>query len=810
MLKYSHILTFVLALTASSLYAQPLRTVTYETMLEVADEAAENNDYAGAIEWFGKAYDISKDKNLKIVIGDLYMQLRDYKKAARNYERALKRDKEGEFEFVRIDLAKAYKYQGDYKKAITEFRTVEATTENDTTRAVAKFELAGIEAIGDYEQNIEAVVGFAGKEVNSGSGENSPALAMDGNLYYSSFNTNKTITLDGKEDEYYAKIYTTSVDDEGKFSKPDELDSKINREGYNNAGVSFSADGRIMYFTRTELDVNEILTSRIYRSVANDEGWSGPDEIAGVNGDWLSLHPYEGELFGDKVLFFVSDMDGGYGGKDIYYSKITGDTYGPPTNVGQTINTDKDDITPFYQDGTMYYSTNGLIGFGGHDIHYTSWNGEEWSTPTNMGHNYNTAQDDMYLRFKSDGSGGFLVSNRPDKSKRKLKASETCCDDIYVVNLREIVVDLLAYVTDLEGTPLAEATIELISIDAPDEDASESKTNVTSNDFNFLLDADQNYRIVVTKEGYYPDTTVSFNTIGILDDYTVKKTIKLEAKPVVEVPTINEEETIVVDAYEPIRLNNIYYDFDKATIQENSFDDLDYLKELMDQYPDMVIELSAHTDSRGSKRYNKDLSERRAKEAAKYLKKQGIKAKRVVPKGYGENRILNGCVDRVDCTEDQHQQNRRTEFKVLEGPQFITIKKKVTGGLTPSSGDGTNSSSGKQSFETAPIITFEQQLQDIGKIVKGESKDLEFYFTNTGDEDLLIEIVTTCKCTDITWPKEPVKVGQTAVITATFNTADQKVGKFSKTIDIVANTDPIVIEAKFTGEILSADTKKTN
>jgi len=161
---------------------------------------------------------------------------------------------------------------------------------------------------------------------------------------------------------------------------------------------------------------------------------------------------------------------------------------------------------------------------------------------------------------------------------------------------------------------------------------------------------------------------LTFNTIGILDDYTVKKTIALNPKPVVAEPEpIAEDETIVVDAYEPIRLNNIYYDFDKATIRGESEDDLAYLQELMEQYPDMVIELSAHTDSRGPKRYNRDLSQRRAQAAAKWLTKRGVAKKRIVPKGYGEVKLLNGCKDNVNCTEDEHQLNRRTEFKVLEG-----------------------------------------------------------------------------------------------------------------------------------------------
>jgi len=138
--KYNIIFTLLFTITGVSLLAQPTRNITYETMLEIADESADKKDYANAIEWYGKKYDQSKDKDLKVIIGDLYMLLRDYKKAQRNYERAMKRDKEGAYEFLRLDLAKAMKYQGKYRDALTEFRTVATTAEDDSTRQVAQFE----------------------------------------------------------------------------------------------------------------------------------------------------------------------------------------------------------------------------------------------------------------------------------------------------------------------------------------------------------------------------------------------------------------------------------------------------------------------------------------------------------------------------------------------------------------------------------------------------------------------------------------------------------------------------------------------
>ena len=186
----------------------------------------------------------------------------------------------------------------------------------------ALFEIEGIEKMDTYAQNLEAVVEFAGNEINSGSGENSPMRYTDGSLYFSSFNRKNTIVIDGDEGDYEAKIYSASRGDDGEFQKPKALNKKINREGYNTAGVSFSGDGRIMYFTRAILNINELEESKLFMSIKKDSGWGAAQEMESLNGDHLILHPMEGELFGNRVLFFVSDMDGGYGGLDVYLSLI--------------------------------------------------------------------------------------------------------------------------------------------------------------------------------------------------------------------------------------------------------------------------------------------------------------------------------------------------------------------------------------------------------------------------------------------------------------------------------------------------------
>ncbi len=659
--RFLYILGAILLVVIAS-DAQPVAVSSYETMLETAATSAENNDYVNAIEWFEKAYKESKDPNLQVAIGDMYMLLRDYPKAEKVYERVLKRDKRDEFFDIRLDYAKSMKYQGKYKVALDELNNFISTTESDSLRNEAKLELKGILLMEKYPENIEAAVSFASETVNSPSAESSPALYTDGTLYFTSMNSKAPTIIDGEEGEYHAKIYNASRTPQGDFSKASPLDEAINRIDFYNCGVSFSEDGQRMYFTREKYTNNKVENSQIYLSVRAGDKWGTPYPIESLNNEFRSRHPAEGELFGNKVLYFISDMPGGLGGYDIYYSPISGGAYGTPVNLGDKINTPKNEESPFYKDGTLYFSSNGHPGMGGMDNFYSEWDGSKWSEATNMGFNYNTSYDDSFLRFNQGGTAGFTVSNRTHRDKKKFKNTETCCDDIYLIQIRDLVIQLKTLVTNEKG-PLEGATVEIF--EGGKKVPVDSKTNFLANDFTFLLDADKSYKVYITREDYYPDS-LSFNTNGIFDDYTVSKTVSLKAKPA--------PQKRIVSRNEPILLKSIYFDYDDDKILPEAEKDLAYLKSLMDQYPDMVIELSSHTDSRGEADYNKKLSQRRANSTKAWLVDEGVSPERIKAVGFGESKLLNKCKDRIKCSEEEHQLNRRSEFKIIAGPQTIEIK----------------------------------------------------------------------------------------------------------------------------------------
>ncbi len=662
-MRQRHFILYCILLTASSMVvAQPVTVSSYETMVETAVNCAENHDYVNAIEWFEKAYAEKKDPYLQVAIGDMYFLLRDYPKAEKTYDRVIRRDKRDEFFDLRLDWARAMKAQGKYREALDELNSFVSMTESDSLRAEATLELKGILGLEQYAENVEAAVSFASEEINSPSAESSPAISADGTLYFTSMNAKAPTTLDGKEKEYHAKIYAAGRDPQGNFIKPVALEEAINRVDFYNTGVSFSEDGKRMYFTRAKYNNNGVEISQIYMSTWENEKWSVPYPIESLLSEYRTRHPFEGELFGSKVLYFISDMPGGYGGYDIYYSPISKETYGTPVNVGSVINTPKDEESPFYKEGTLYFASKGHPGMGGLDNFYSEWNGSAWTQPVNMGYNYNSSYDDSFLRFNQSGNQGYIVSNRVHKEKKKFKNTETCCDDIYIIQIRDLVINLKALVNNDKGK-LEGALVELY--EGNGKNPVEVKTNSLSNDFVFLLDTDKSYKAIIRRDGYHVDSII-FNTNGIFDDYTFSKTVTLKEKPAPAKRTVSRNE--------PIQLRSIYFDYDDDKILADAEKDLAYLKSLMDQYPDMVIELSSHTDSRGDSEYNKKLSQKRANSTKNWLVEEGIVAQRIRAVGYGESKLLNRCKDKVKCSEEDHQINRRSEFKIIAGPQTIEIQ----------------------------------------------------------------------------------------------------------------------------------------
>ncbi len=665
----------LLAFVANNLSAQPLNRSTPDAMLKSAKEAESTGNPYAALEYYEDIYDSTKDKEANIRIAVLNFELRDYQRTEKTLSRIVLRDRGNQHPELKYLYALTLKYNGKYADAEDMFGQVIADNLDSALMAKSRLEIAGCKLGRKAKQPELLTVNNLGKKANSPQTEASPSY-NSGELYFTSLASKEVVTLDGKEGDWYSKIYTVAPPAQpgGEFGAPTPLGTQINREEWHQGNVYVTPDGKTMYFTRVEMENNYVKSSKIYFSRKGSDGWGAATEVTGVNGDYIARHPCEGELFGEKVLFFVANIPGGKGGYDIYYAtRKTEGVYGLPVNIGDVINTPGEEASPFYQDGKLYFSSNGHPSLGGLDVFESQWNGSVWSMPAPLPAGINTSLDDQYYTRNADGYSGFLVSNRPGPNNLK---SKTCCDDIYAWEIERIKVELVATTFRLRkkdekaNPPLEGCTVQVIDVSDKDPLSVDTKTNAAANDFAFTLLPEKSYIVIAEREGFTPDT-LTFNTTG------VKKTTKVEKKLTLRTKRPPKPTTRIVKRDEPIRLNSIYYDFDKADILPDAEKDLQFLVNLMNQYPDMKIELSSHTDAQGRDDYNERLSQRRADSAKTWMVAKGIVAERIVAVGSGEKVILNRCKNGVECPDEEHRFNRRTEFKIIAGPTSITIEEEV-------------------------------------------------------------------------------------------------------------------------------------
>jgi peptidoglycan-associated lipoprotein len=818
MIKKTLFFLTVATLSAMAAHAQPINRSTPEANLKSAQEAEANSNPYAALDLYEKVYEDNKEKVLAAKIARLNFDLRDYEKAEKGFNRLVQRDRKMEFVELRYWLALSMKYNGKHTEAIDMFNQYLTDGTDEALKAAAKREIAGCELARKMKQPETLLVNNIGKTANSPQTEGSPSYS-GGELYFATLMSKDVVVVDGKQGDWYSKIVSASKTGTGaEFGEPKPLGTQINREDWHQGNVSVTPDGKTMYFTRVQLSEKgqSLAESKIFYSTKTSEGWGAANEITSVNGDYIAKHPCEGELFGEKVLFFVADMPGGKGGFDLFYAaKKSEGVFSLPVNLGAVVNTAGDEASPFYQDGKLWFSSNGRPSMGGMDVYETQWNGSVWSDPKILPAGINTTLDDQYYSRSGDGMTGFITSNRPGPNNLK---SKTCCDDIYAWEIERVKVDLAATTFRLkrkgekENQPLKNCTVNVVDVTAKSPVDVEEKSNPASNDFGFSLLPDKSYLLVANAPGYKPDT-IRFNTQGI------KKTTSIEKKITLRLIR-KEPEFDTIRINEPIRLDNILYDYNKDDIRPDAEPDLQDLTDLMIQYPDMKIELSSHTDARGKDDYNMDLSQRRADSAKRWILAKGIKEDRIVAKGYGETKLLNACTNGVECSEEEHQVNRRTEFKILSGPTSIITEKVEKREKQPTQ------SSGKQAIEplyfllealetsldTLPPanpadreIKFKDDLISYGVVREGTMVDAIFVFDNIGTRALEIDLVSGCECMNIQWPTEKILPGESGEIGIKFNTLSF-IGDITKEIDVIfKNLDAkgyrLVKQVKMSGRI---------
>ena len=351
-----------------------------------------------------------------------------------------------------------------------------------------------------------------------------------------------------------------------------------------------------------------------------------------------------------KMMVFSSDMPGGKGGSDLYLSFLNNKIWSEPVNLGSNINSEKNESFPnLISEDTLYFSSESHNSFGGLDVFYSTFDGEQWTKPVNLLYPFNSYQDDFAVSFHDDKVSGYVSSNRSGMDK------------IYAFTKNNPTYRIEGLVLEKESQEnMPSVKITLI-------DRQTSKDTIIYSDregnFNFPLASNSKYKIIAEENEYF---TLSYNVS------TRGRTQSKVFHVVFEMEKIELNKAIVIDdspsdLINPLnrRLKNIYYDFDKWDIRNDAIIELDRLVWLFKDNPGLLIEISAHTDSRGSDDYNLKLSQNRANAVVDYLIDRGIDPSILTSRGYGESMLVNQCKNGVECSEEEHQKNRRSEFKVV-------------------------------------------------------------------------------------------------------------------------------------------------
>jgi outer membrane protein OmpA-like peptidoglycan-associated protein/tetratricopeptide (TPR) repeat protein len=385
---------------------------------------------------------------------------------------------------------------------------------------------------------------------------------------------------------------------------------------------------------------------KIYVSYQNDTGWSTPELLPFCKDDYSYGHP---AMTADgKRLYFASDMPGGLGQKDIYYIEFNkyNNTWGQPTNLGKNVNTAEDDMFPYIHDnGTLYFASKGWMGMGGLDIFKTIYENGQWQMVENLKYPINSGGDDFGISFVPASQ---QLEGEPIAYFSSNRIGGKGDDDLYSITIKPFRFMLKPKLVNKQTKNVISAAVITItdSVQAERFNLRTTIDGTTSAD----LPINEVLWVNAEKEMYFTVEPISISTKDLYKDSVLELIIYLEPLP--------------QDDME-ITLDGILYDLDKAELRPESKLILDSLVILLNKNPKLVIELASHTDSRASAEYNLKLSQRRAESCVNYLVSKGINKIRLKPVGYGETRLINDCEDDVDCTEEEHQLNRRTTFRII-------------------------------------------------------------------------------------------------------------------------------------------------
>lgn len=455
--------------------------------------------------------------------------------------------------------------------------------------------------------------------------------------------------------ERFTNLYAATQNADGSLSDPVMLSDKINSI-YHESTPVFTKDGNTIYFTRNNFlrkkgkNKDGAVLLKIYKASLVNGKWDNVVEMPFNSSDYSVAHPALSP--DEKYLYFASNMPGTLGQADIFRVKIKEDgTYGTPENLGNMINTEGRETFPYFtEDGQLYFASDGHPGLGGLDVFIAKAENEKWKYVTNAGEPVNSSSDDFCLFLNTETKMGYVSSNR---------AGGQGGDDIY--NIKELKPILYPCEQFLAGEVIdKDASLKLVGAKVTLLDHSFKILKSAETDVNGKFDfgkADCNSKFFIRAEKPEYETV---EVVAETPDTTGSTFVKVETEKLVKQLSTGD------DIAKAFGIREIYFDLDKADIRKDAVLQLVKILDVMKQNPEIKVDIRSHTDSRQTKEYNLKLSDRRAKATKDWLIKNGIEKSRLTAKGYGESQLVNKCADGVECTEAEHQANRRSEFILVK------------------------------------------------------------------------------------------------------------------------------------------------
>lgn len=634
-MKTLYTLIFVLSITIGA-FGQGSK-------LNKADKKYDKYSYIDAIEIYEKVAEKGyKSTEIFEKLGNAYYFNGELDKASKWYGELFALNQEVDSEYY-FRYAQALKAEGNYEKSNQYMELFAQKTDDSRAKLYQQNK--------DYLTDIDAVSGkytMDKTDVNSEFFDYGPTFFGKQIVFTSSRSEgNQYSKIHDWTKQNFTDLFVASIDNDGKLGSVENFSKTVNTK-YNESSPVFTKDGKTMYFTRNNYNDgkkrksdDKVIMEKIYKAELINGEWTNVKELPFSNDNYKTAHPALSP--DEKTMYFASDMPGSFGNSDLYKVSIDSNgNFGSPENLGPTINTEGRETFPFVDtDNNLFFASDGHPGLGGLDIFEAKANKNSFEKPVNVGKPLNSPMDDFGYITNKDGLG-FFSSNRD---------GGTGFDDIYTFTV--CTHTLTGIISDIDTKAIL-TNAKVILFDDKMNKISETISS-DKGAYSFKIECNKKYYVRASKEEY-ETTEKSFGPVTKTGESKLDIELKRNIFPV-EVGT---------DLAKILDVSIIYFDLDKWNIRPDAAEDLEKIIAVMNQYPNMTIDIRSHTDSRQTHKYNELLSDRRAKSTLEFMVKNGINRNRLTAKGYGETQLVNNCSDDVPCSEAEHQKNRRSEFIVLK------------------------------------------------------------------------------------------------------------------------------------------------